>query len=119
MSRISREDFADLVGEDLSGVTFVRDYLQLQFNPPPLLNCYTPVAVRVGEAAVLLGEPAFANAIIGQIGKFVADVAFDEGEALIITFTDGSVVSVSLSAAHYVGPEAINLFRRDQTMIVV
>ena len=30
-----------LVGEDLSGIVFVRDYLQLQFNPPPRINVYS------------------------------------------------------------------------------
>jgi hypothetical protein len=42
---MTSEDFKDFVGEDLSGVTFVRDYLQLQFNPPPMINAYTPVQI--------------------------------------------------------------------------
>ena len=49
MTPIESEDFSCLVGEDQSGVTFVRDYLQLQFNPPPLLNALTPVTVRTLE----------------------------------------------------------------------
>ena len=38
-------EFSELVEAELSGVTFVRDYVQLQFDPPPILNLYTPVTV--------------------------------------------------------------------------
>ena len=50
--------FAGLIGENLSGVVFVRDYLQLQFNPPPTLNVYTPSSVRVSEKEATFAEEA-------------------------------------------------------------
>ena len=71
MTTVAPDDFSELVGEDLSGVTFVGDYLQLQFNPPPLLNAYTPVTVRSGAHTATFGEAAFANLLIAQIGKVV------------------------------------------------
>jgi hypothetical protein len=36
------EHSKQIVGEQLSGVTFLTHYLQLQFNPPPTINAYTP-----------------------------------------------------------------------------
>ena len=119
MTPISSRDFFSLVGQDLSGVTFVRDYLQLHFNPPPLLNALTPVTVRSGEGSAVFGEPAFANLILKQIGKLVASVDFRAEESLDLQFEDGSLIAISLRQEHYVGPEAINLFLPDNSMIVV
>jgi hypothetical protein len=41
------ELYQQLVGEQLSGVTFVMNYLQLQFNAP-LMNVLTPLSVSCG-----------------------------------------------------------------------
>jgi len=49
--------FDELIREDLSGITFDRDYLQHQFDPPLVLNVYTPVTVQSkGVEARLLSE---------------------------------------------------------------
>jgi len=119
MTTIGSDDFSALVGEELSGVTFVRDYLQLQFNPPPLLNVYTPVTIRCGERNATFGEEAFANLLIAQINKIVNAVDFRPQEALEIRFEDGSTLAVSLRPEHYVGAEAINLFLKDEAMVVI
>lgn len=111
--------FSEIIGEYLSGVTFVMDYLQLHFNPPPLLNVYTPTTVRCGEETALFGEPDFANLVIGQIGKNVATVNIADDEWLEIRFEDDSTITVSLRREDYVGPEAVNLFCRDDTIVVI
>ena len=100
------------MGQELSGVTFVRDYLQLQFNLAVMLNAFTPVTVRRGDTSATFGEDAFANLLLSQIGRLVRGVELRPEEALDMTFDDGSLISVSLRPEHYVGPEAINLFRR-------
>jgi len=113
------DEFArGLLGEELSGVTFVRDYLQLQFNPPPILNALTPVTLTTASASATLGERDFANLLIGQIGKSVRAVECQESNALRLIFEDGSVVSVSLKPMDYVGPEAVNLIRKDGIEVV-
>ena len=69
-----------LVGEDLSGIVFVRDYLQLQFNPPPQLNVYSShVVVSAEGRSAKFGEEALANLALGLIGRFVREVRVDEG----------------------------------------
>lgn len=116
---IQREDFVnELVGEDLSGVTFVRDYLQLQFNPLPMLNVYTPLTVRSGKEAATFGERGFPNLLLAQIGRFVKSVEFVPDEAPNILFEDGSTISISIRSIDYVGPEAINFFCTNREMIV-
>ena len=119
MTPIESDDFSCLVGEDLSGVTFVRDYLQLQFNPPTGLNALTPVTVRSHEGSATFGEPAFANLILGQIGKFVSSVDYRAEVSLDIVFKDGSLITVSLRPEDYVCAEAIHLFCPDQSTLVV
>jgi hypothetical protein len=82
MTTIGPDDFSELVGEALSGVTF-------------------------------------ANLLIAQITKMVSAVDLRPEEALEIRFEDGSTVAVSLRPEHYVGAEAINLFLKDQGMVVI
>lgn len=102
---IQSEDFVnELVGEDLSGVTFVRDYLQLQFNPPPMLNVYTPLTVRSGKESATFGESAFPNLLLAQIGKFVKSVELVPDEALDILFEDGSTTGSDFSLGAECGP---------------
>lgn len=116
----SRTDcFDELIGEDLSGVTFVRDYLQLQFNPPLMINAYTPVTVRCGEDTAIFGEEGFANLLLAQLNKHVRAVEFTTDKALDIIFADEPRISVSLRPADYVGPEALNLFGGNKEIVVV
>src|SRR5688572_7963747 len=95
--------FEQLIGEELSGVTFVRDYLQLQFNPPPIVNVMTPVSLDAGGYRVTTGEKAFANALLAQIGKVINQVLFRADEFLKLGFSDGSSLSISLKPEGYVG----------------
>src|SRR5438105_1411869 len=98
--------FAELVDAELSGVMFVRDYLQLGFDPPPTLNLYTPVTVRVAGRSYLRETPGFADALIGQVGKVVVEIAVLPAVSLELRFADGSSISASLKPEDYVGPEA-------------
>jgi hypothetical protein len=116
--KIRGKHFHELIGEDLSGVTFVRDYLQLQFNPPLILNAYTPVTVHCGDEVATFGEEPFPNLLLAQLNKFVGNVEFVPDEVLMIIFDDRSKISVSLRPADYVGPEAINLFCKNGEIVV-
>jgi hypothetical protein len=98
-----------LVGQDLSGVVFVRDYLQFQFNPPPTLNVYSRCVINSGGNRLTFGEPPFANAAIAQIGKYVTR-AVESEQALVLWFADGSSVEIPISDGSFQGPEASALF---------
>ena len=105
------EWFNDLLTEDLSGVVFVRDYVQLQFNPNPTLNIYTPITVSADGRTTRSGEDQFANALIGQLNKFVADVQVGEHD-IAIRFRDGSAVSFSTLPEDVGAYEAFTFFTR-------
>ena len=112
------EAYDELIGEELSGIAFVRDYVQLQFNSLPELTALTPITVASGSASARLGDPDFANLAISQIGKSVGAIDYRESNVLRLIFEDGSVVSISLKPDDYTGPEAVNFRRRDGSMVV-
>ena len=101
-----------LLTEDLSGVTFVRDYLQLQFNPPPTVNVYTVCTVRTKDGTASFGDSAFPNMMIRQIGKHVSAVSQDD-ELFVITFEDMSRIEIPLHEAARRMPEAFEFWGRD------
>jgi hypothetical protein len=109
-----------LVGEDLSGIVFVRDYLQLQFNPPPQVNAYSArVVVTSNGRSAAFGEEAFANLAIGLIGRLVQRVSVDPQWSFRIIFTDGAEITISLRPEHYRGPEAIDFQGRNNQWAVI
>lgn len=105
--------FEKLIGEELSAVVFVRDYLQLEFNPPPRLNVMTPMIVESEGRRITQAEDSFANTIIAQIGKFVASVRYSQDTFLSLDFSDGSSIIISLKPDDYVGAEAVLIFCKD------
>ena len=95
-----------LVGNQLSAVTFVQDYLQLQFDGPTL-NAMTVVTVITPKGLAKTGDDQFRNLLCSCIAKQVSRVELMNHEALVLHFADGSLVTVSLRDEDYRGAEAI------------
>jgi len=111
--------WGQLVGEDLSGIAFVRDYLQLEFNPPPQISVYsTRIVVTSDGRSAAFGDEAFANLAIGLIGRSVREVRVDAGQSFRIVFTNGAEILISLRPEPYVGPEAVDFQGRDNQRAV-
>lgn len=108
-----------LLGRRLSGVSFILEYIQLQFDPPPIVNALTPVSVRSGVRSAASGDESFRNVLCEQITKTVTAVVLQEGEALTLRFADGSEIALSLRPADYVCPEAVNVYGKDHLCIVI
>jgi hypothetical protein len=94
----------ELVSEELDGVTFVRDYLQIQFNPPPVMTVYTKCKIVTKDQEATFGEPVFPNLIIGLIGQRVSEVRV-ESDQVVIVFRDGSRLEISIGTGE--GHESI------------
>ena len=92
-----------LVGEQLSAVVFVQDYLQLQFDEPQL-NVYEQCRVIANGISTEFGTEPFANHILGQITKIVESVT-DNNHSVIIRFEDQSLIEIPYSQVKC--PEAI------------
>jgi hypothetical protein len=107
-----------IVGEDLSAVSFIRDYVRFEFNPPPMIDALTKTVITTPSGSATLGDRDFANLAIGLIGTVVAGVTVAEGQSFIIRFADGSIISISLRAEDYVAIEAL-VFHGPKSQIVV
>jgi hypothetical protein len=108
----------ELISEELEGVTFVRDYIQLQFGSPPTVNAYTPITVRSHGTAVRSGDPGFAQALIDQLDKKVRDVQKQPLQRLEILFDDASAIEISLRSEDYRGPEAFQYFGKQGVVVI-
>lgn len=107
-----------LQGRELASVTFVRDYLQLNFDPDPAgLSCYSKVWMRDGSQSAEFGRAGFADLLLARIGHCVEAVVHDADRALELHFDDGSVFLASLALSDYRGPEALQLRSRGDIII--
>ena len=109
-SGVAEKALGSIVGQNFSGVTFVSGgYLQLHFNPPPTLNAYAPVRVRVTGRTATQGDEGFANLLIKQLGKLVKEVRLG-AEEVSIELEDEGLILVALNcddleAAELFGPD--------------
>ena len=104
-----------ILGEQLSGVCFVMDYLQLQFNDN-FLTVLTPLSARVGERCFQLGDAEYRDVLCDRITRVATDVTL-AAEYVEIRFDDGSAFVVALKVDGYAGNEAINFqFRENGQM---
>jgi hypothetical protein len=94
-----------IVGEQLSSVEFVQDYVQLRFDGPTLTAFVWPVVHGAGKA-VGVGEPGYRDELCARIGSKVLAARLQEAKALIVEFDDGASVTISLRPEDSVGPEA-------------
>ena len=96
-----------IIGEELVGVEFVQDYLQLRFAAP-LFTLYAWPHVLFPDFSVAYGEPEYRNALCAQIGGKVVAASLEEGDALTIEFENGTVFGLSLREEDVDGPESGN-----------
>lgn len=99
--------FSYLIGEPLTAVTFVMDYLQLQFNGY-LLTVLTPLIV-ISDHSYNLGDSGYRSALCDRITQKVKETHL-EINSLRIIFEDHTVFKISLKEEDYVGAEAINFY---------
>ena len=95
---------SELIGGQLSAVTFVQDYIQLWFDGAGM-NITTPVTLKAASNEIKSWAPGFRDLLCNQIGKIVSGV-HQNGTELTIAFDDESHISVSLREADYSSPEA-------------
>jgi len=102
----NQDHFSRLIGEQLSAVSFIMDYLQLQFDAF-VLTVLTPLSVNTGSSSDRLGDLPYRDALCERIARNVNEVDL-ASDYLRITFDDGANFDISLKDEDYVGAEAIN-----------
>lgn len=78
-----------LIGEELSAVVFIRDYVQLQFDGPGLTAVSDPKVIVDGRTYQVTA-PGYRDALCERIGHTVNQAQVIEGEEIRIDFDDGS-----------------------------
>jgi hypothetical protein len=92
----SGSNIPQIIGEQLSAIIFVMDYLQFQFEDM-FLTVYNSPKLFHGQNVTKMGELGWRDAFCGQIAKVVSNVDFDDTvESLMICFADGSKLVISL-----------------------
>jgi hypothetical protein len=95
-----------LVDKVLSSVAFVMDYAQFDFNGSSLTTFIWPEWSR-GSDTLRESDPGYRDALCGLIGQSVSNVA-EGAERLVLRFTSGELLSISLQAEECRGPESAN-----------
>jgi hypothetical protein len=92
------------LGEALTEVTFVADYVQLRFDGGPL-NLFVWPRVRRGRGVLRRGDIGYADVLVGLIGNVL--VAVDEllDRGLVLAFADGTCLTVALDGTDLLGAE--------------
>jgi hypothetical protein len=113
-------DISAIEGEELSSVTFVQDYVQLDFNGPQLTLFIWPEVFRA-EGSYAFGEPGYRDMLCALIGETATTTTIENGVALEIEFETGVILRTSLREEDYVGPEAINFRtgKSDDPLLVI
>jgi hypothetical protein len=102
----------EIIGEQLSSVEFVQDYVQLHFDGPILTTFVWPVVSTHGKTT-RVGEPGYKDALCARIGRNVHTADVIEGAEVLVEFEDGARISISLRPENSVGPEAGHLSARN------
>jgi hypothetical protein len=94
--------FEDLVGCEVSGVAFVRDYVEVLFDGPILRSLSDP-EVREADGVARFPGPGSRDALCRLIGRVVERVE-DGAEALVLAVAGGPAVSIP-KRSDTAGPE--------------
>ncbi len=95
-----------MIGEELSAVSFFRDYVEFHFDGPVLRALNNPIADINGETIEFPKEGS-RDALCSFVGKKVTDVQFREHVTLRLMFV-GGLITIPLDDKSYGGPESFH-----------
>jgi hypothetical protein len=98
-------DLSVIVGQELTAVEFVQDYLQLRFEGPLLTLFVWPDVFRE-EGSYAYGEPEFRNFLCDLIAGSVSAATLEESEAIEVAFENGVILRASLREEDLDVPQA-------------
>ena len=99
--------FTSLVGESISAVAFVMDYVEFHFNGPRLRALTNPV-VHTAAIDIQFPNSGSRDALCSLIGQAVENVRLKETQFLELIFASGVSLVIPLGAQDLGGPEALH-----------
>jgi hypothetical protein len=91
----SRDVLCSIIGEHLSSIEFIHDYLQLHFQDKTC-TCYIWPKIIFSGLEITKRDIDYKNKLCNFIGKIVLDVYMAEKIELSFIFTDGNKITISL-----------------------
>ena len=111
---VENETLQVIVGEQLSAVTFVMDYMRLQFDGPYLTLIHDPEVITP-TGTYTRDVPGFRDTLCEHITHIVTSARVKKNEVIEIAFDNGTIISISLRPEDYLfGPEAV-IFHNKET----
>jgi hypothetical protein len=98
-----------IIGEFMSSVEFVMDYIQLHFNGSTL-TAYTCPDVHIAINTIRPTESGYRDTLCNLIGATVERTEIRENDCLRIIFTESRVITISLRPEDAVGPESVEFW---------
>ena len=84
-----------IIGEQLSEVAFVQDYLELRFDGPKL-TCYIFPTLLVKDETIILADHRYRNLLSAFITQVVIAADYIEGKKLVIRFVNKDSICLNL-----------------------
>jgi len=94
-----------IVGEQLSSVEFVQDYVQLHFDGP-IITAFVWPTLNLRGNIVRFGDSGYRDELCARIARKVTSARIIEMVCLTVQFDDGANLNISLKPEDSVGPEA-------------
>lgn len=95
----------DLVGEEISGICFVRDYVEIHFDGPILRSLARP-SVTVGQEMSTFPEEGSRDQLCRLIGHTVIRIEITEGHSIELWASSGASLRIPLDGTNSSWPEA-------------
>ena len=95
----------EILGEPLSAVAFVQDYIEFHFDGKIVRALAHPL-LQKGRMLDEFPNSGSRDAFCGLISSEVKSVTIEERESIKIEFLTGEVIAIPLTASDASGPEA-------------
>lgn len=101
----------DVIGQPVSSVCFVQDYVELSFDGP-ILRCLVGPTLKGNKLDMTFPENGSRDAICSLIGQVVQRLTLDDGVKLEVEFSSGLILTVPLDPKSRNGPESMHFVPR-------
>ena len=99
----------DLIGQRLTSVTFILDYVQLGFENYYGMSIFNPIRLTGRAGEMDHSQFGFKDSLCGFINHTVSKIEYEQEKRVAFVFDRAGVVSVGLTDNDYSGPEALVL----------
>lgn len=101
----------DMMGESVSAICFVQDYVELHFDGP-ILRCLIGPVLKSAGFNGMFPENGSRDALCALIGQPVQTLSLDDHEKLEVKFASGTTLVVPLNQVNRTSPEAMHFIPR-------